>query len=281
MTLFRSVSFRNITVATGKFEETRQTIGVVSKLEGLESPASPKVSAETVYTARSQTSHTLLSSCAIREFEDTSSAEIPVKSTYLYLTGFTRGVLFKEKSEELSGKKELVALYIDAADDSLKNGVQIAGQDEVDVQGVSVDVSPNTEREGLVIAAKHGDSSTDSTSTMALFKLSLDSLSQLAEPSIMNSFTHITPQSIAASPVFSTTTNSSATFMVGDATIAADKGNDVVCNLFNSFGDTVEKPLPLYRMLFGQQMSSMAYLGKSFSTLVGHFSDSAWLFFFF
>lgn len=233
-------------MSSNRIKETRQTIGNVSRIENLESDFAPTKAILELYSARSTSSHSVLNACTTREVISNRADKPRARST-LYLTGFTRGNMFKGKEDSSAGgSKDMIALSIDTQDGSVQKGVQITGPGKTDLDGIALSINPKADEQGLMIAAHSGDSGPSFSSTMAFYRLEFGSLVLMAEPSFMQSYTHIIPRSIANIPKFTSRTNSSATFMVGDATIATDKKNDVVCNVFNAYGRIVEKPLDLY-----------------------------------
>lgn len=254
-----------------QFGNTNQSIGVVTKQDGLESAIIPPWPVTQLYSARSKTGDTYLSSCAVGY----SPSRTPNNDLYLYLTGYSTGELFKRQASAEEAWKDLVALYIDSSNGSVRRGVQFRGPDSLDLAGVSLDVNKNGDDPGLRIGAQQWNNKTRSGSTMTMYKLDLDNLTQLAEPDIFKSYSQVNARSIAASPKFTTATKLSATFLCGDGYLTKDRKEDIACSLSCSLSNSKENTsFPLYcTLLFIPEVSlipSAQHLFYNLLTLVAY-----------
>lgn len=183
-----------------------------------------------VYTAKSSESHAELRSCTTGKQGG---------SPFLYVAGGTTGKIFSD-SIPAQALSEVVVAKMRYTGENV-SGVQVGFPKK---HSHASDVMFNTfsNPPELLVAAHFQDSV---SSTSALYRFSIDDLSLRNKPSPLNSFARITPQSVSASPRFLPESNTSIIFMGGTARVAADKGNDVLCEFHSRYGNKSEA-LPVY-----------------------------------
>jgi hypothetical protein len=215
------------------FESSRQTQGYVVRLDDVERRTAPVRESVIIYTARSKEAHTRLRACTV---------SVSGGALSLYVTGGTTGNLFAQP-ERPGQASELVVVHLDV-NGNLRRGVQTPAK-RGSTFGAAVEASPQEQSPELLVAAQIDDDAA-MTSTIALHRLRPETLTQTEEPAVLSSFGYIQPRSIAASPKFTAATNTSVVFIAGSARIAADKKNDIVCDVHSKYGKEREA-LNVYR----------------------------------
>jgi hypothetical protein len=225
-------------VTSSTYSRTRQLQGSLYEFRNVQKLTSP-TSVQSIYTARSLTGHTQLSACATGKNPKTGVS-------YIYITGGTTGILFDNGAKNsTTGALQAFVVRL-SSDGKVLAGVQFASNGRSEY-GASINMNQDTNE---LLVTVNSESADQLTSKALLFRLNPLNLSEVSSRTGVTDYggsSHIVGQSMAVSPAFNSSTQTSAIFVAGSANIIPNQFTDIFCHIHARVG-TQQQSVAVYGM---------------------------------
>jgi hypothetical protein len=226
-------------VTSSTYSRTRQLQGSLYQFQNVQKLTSP-TSVQSIYTARSQTGHTQLYACTTGKNPNTGVS-------YVYITGGTTGIMFGNGAKNsTSGMMQAFVVRL-SSDGKVLAGVQFASNGRSE-HGASIDMNQDTNE---LLVTVNSESADQLTSKALLFHLNPMNLTEISSRRGVTEYggsSHIVGQSMAVSPAFNSSTQTSAIFVAGSANIIPNQFTDIFCHIHARVG-TQHQSVAVYGMI--------------------------------